>query len=589
MGSITFSGLASGMDTTAWVEELVKIKKAQRYDKLVAKQTVAENKQKAVSTVQSSFTSLRSSLEKITDSALGGSFDLFSKTKATSSSSNIVTATSTAGALTGDYTISVKQLASATKAKSSASALAVNGNTKLSTLSDEVKNLEEGDSASFSVYLDGVKHSVDVNADSTINDVMDSLKALGVNAELKDGKVSVLSQDGKNVVLGSNSDSVDITKAFSLLKNSETGAYESFETLSVANSKSKIADVLGDGVLGADGKGSFKIGGADGVEFEINADTTFEDLIKEINEKSSSTGVKAEFDSKNAQLVLTATTNGSFNINIEKGEGSFTDLMGYTKTNDDGTVALNDQELGSFAIFTLNGETRLSSSNTITSDISGVENVTFNLKGVSDDETPTSTVSISKDADDLVSAVKSWIEQYNKTLDVVDEQTGSDGALSGDSSLESLRRSVRTSASAKQTGAGDYTLLAQLGISTGAASNDLSKLTDHLELDESKLKEALEKDPEGVKALLVGGKNNKGILSNMEDIVDESLKSTGYFTTKNNTLDKEKTNLSNSATAENTRVEAYQARLEKQFQAMETMVSKLQSAYSSALSQMGLS
>ena len=99
--TITFTGLASGMDTTAWVEELVKIKKAKKYDKLVAKQETVGNQQKAVSTVQSQFSSLRTSLEKITDSTLGGAFDLFAKTKTTSSSSDIVTATSTSGAIKG--------------------------------------------------------------------------------------------------------------------------------------------------------------------------------------------------------------------------------------------------------------------------------------------------------------------------------------------------------------------------------------------------------------------------------------------------------------------------------------------------------
>ena len=75
----------------------------------------------------------------------------------------------------------------------------------------------------------------------------------------------------------------------------------------------------------------------------------------------------------------------------------------------------------------------------------------------------------------------------------------------------------------------------------------------------------------------------------MENIVDESLKSTGYFTTRNNSLDRENTNIKSSASAENTKVNAYQARLQAQFQAMENMISKMQSAYSSAMSQMGLS
>lgn len=580
--SITFTGLASGMDTTAWVEELVKIKKANRYDKLVAKQEVVGNKQKAVSTVQSQFTSLRTSLEKITDSTLGGAFDLFAKTKATSSSSDIVSATSSSGAVKGSYKLSVKQLASATKALSDASALAVNGNTKFSTLSDEVAKLSDGETATSSIYVNGQKAQIELTNEDTIDTVLEKLNNIdGVNASLTDGKISISGENGASVTLGSNSDDVNLTKAFSLLKNSETGAYDSFETLSIATSKDKIADILG-----ADAKGTFKIGGQ---EFTIDDDTTFESLIKDINDKSSKSGVSAEFDGTNGQLVFKATTNGSFNINIEKGTSSFTDLMGYTQTNEDGTVALKDQELGSFAIFTLNGETRMSSSNTISSDISGIEGVTFNLKGVSDDENPTTTITVDQDTEDLVSALKGWIEQYNKTLDMVDEQTASDGTLSGESTLENLRRSIRSGASAKQSGAGEYSLLAQIGISTGEASTDLSKLTDHLELDESKLKEALEKDPEGVKALLVGGKNNSGILTNMETTVDDSLKSTGYFTTRNNSLDKENTNLKSSATAENTKIEAYQARLQAQFQAMETMISKMQSAYSSALSQMGLS
>ena len=573
MSSITFTGLASGMDTTAWVEELVKIKKANRYDKLVAKQETLTAKQKAVSTVQSSFTSLRTSLEKITDSSLGGAFDLFSKTKATSSVDSIATATSSAGAAKASYTLSVKQLASATKASSSASALAINENTSMASLSDEVAKLADGETASFSVYVDGEKQSISVGKDDTVKSVLDKLNEKGLTAELKDGKISI---SGDNVVVGSNSDTLNITKAFSLLKNSETGAYESYETKTIATSKDKIADILG-----ADAKGTFKIGGA---EFTIDDDTTFDSLIKEINSKSDEAGVKAEFDSNNGQLVFTATTNGSFNINIEKGTSSFTDKMGFTNGS-----KLNDQKLGSFAIFTINGENLMASSNTISSDVTGIENVTFNLKGVSTDEKTSTTIKVGTDSDDLVSAVKSWIEQYNKTLDLVDEQTASGATLSGESSLESLRRSVRTSASAKQSGAGEYSLLAQIGISTGKASTDLSKLTDHLELDEAKLIKALEEDPESVKALLVGGENNKGILTNMEDIVDESLKSTGYFTTRNNSLDRENTNIKSSASAENTKVKAYQARLQAQFQAMENMISKMQSAYSSAMSQMGLS
>ena len=76
--TITFSGLASGMDTSSWVEALVNVKK-ETLNQLTSKQTKYNTQQTALSSVQSSFSALRTKIEKITDSKFGGSFDLFAK------------------------------------------------------------------------------------------------------------------------------------------------------------------------------------------------------------------------------------------------------------------------------------------------------------------------------------------------------------------------------------------------------------------------------------------------------------------------------------------------------------------------------
>lgn len=573
--TITFSGLASGMDTSSWVEALVNVKKT-TLNNLTAKQEKLTSQQMAVSTVQSSFNTLRTKIEKITDSKFGGSFDLFSKTKTSSTDDKFVSAKSVSGAATGSYELSVKQLASSTVARSDMAALSLKGSSLMSSISDEVANLEDEETVSFSIYTDGVKQTVNVNKESTVDSVLADINNIaGVNASITDGKISISADEGVNLVLGSSTDSLNLAKDFALVAD-ETGSYNSFHTLSIATSSDKISDVLGETALG-----TFTIGNA---EFTIDEDTTFDDLISEINGNSDA-GVKAEFDKTTAQISFTADIKGSFNINIEKGTSDFSDLLGFTSTDgESGTTSLNSQELGSFAIFSIDGETKIASSNSITSDISGVKGVTFNLNKVSDEDNPTTTIKVGQDTADLVAAIKEFVEKYNSTLDLIDEKTATDADLYGDTTLNSIRSSIRNTSTAKDAGASVYTMLSQIGISTGSATSDISKLSDHLEFDEKQFLSAFEENPEAVKDLLIGGSDNKGVLSKMEATIEQALDSKGYFTSRNNSIDRQITSLKTSISNENTKIDAYQARLEKQFQNLESMISSFQSSYNSVLS-----
>ena len=78
MGEITFSGLASGMDTSSWIKALVSIKQ-QSVTKLQKSKSTVETSSNVLSTIKSKVTTLRSSIEKFTDAKFGSSFDLFSK------------------------------------------------------------------------------------------------------------------------------------------------------------------------------------------------------------------------------------------------------------------------------------------------------------------------------------------------------------------------------------------------------------------------------------------------------------------------------------------------------------------------------
>ena len=77
--SISFSGLASGLDTSSWVESLVALKKA-KVTTLEEEKKEVQSLQKTLTQIKSFFSSFRSMLEKVTDAKFGiASMDLFAQ------------------------------------------------------------------------------------------------------------------------------------------------------------------------------------------------------------------------------------------------------------------------------------------------------------------------------------------------------------------------------------------------------------------------------------------------------------------------------------------------------------------------------
>lgn len=577
MGEITFSGLASGMDTSSWINALVSIKQ-QSVTKLQNSKSTVETSSKVLSAIKSKMTTLRSSIEKFTDAKFGSSFDLFSKNKVTTSKDSVVTANVTADAAKQNYDVIVNKLATATKATSNlGSSALINGDTKFADLAGG-----KAKTGSLSLYVDGEKKEINIEDGDTVDDILNKIVDAGqdnVNATVQDGKIVISGNNGKDVVLGASSDESNFVKVMGLVKNSDTGSYESSSKISSINTSSKIMEAFGG--LEA---GTFKIGNA---EFTINENTTVKDLISKVN-SSDDAGVTAYWDAAKSELVFTSKTEGAFNINIEKGTSNFTDLFGFTETKN-GVTKLKEQQLGDYAELTVNGTTVISSSNTVTSEISGIEGLTLTLNSVSKaDESGTinpSTVKVEQDSDALLDAAKSFVKAYNEAIANIDDNTSYGDALYGDSSLTSLRSNLRRTATAS-IDEGTMKLLSDIGISTGKASNTTSTSTvNTLQIDEDKFKEALAKNPEAVKSLLVG--DNKGtstsggVMNKLEKIVEDSLEvSTGYFDAKSKSLRSKVKTLENSITSAQTKVDAYKARLEKQFSNMEQIISSIQASYS---------
>ena len=99
--SISFSGLASGLDTTSWITSLTQLRQAKVVKFEEQKQEVVAA-QSTLQSIRSIFTSFRASLEKITDSKFKVSnMDIFSKKLAAVSNAAILSATAKSNAAEG--------------------------------------------------------------------------------------------------------------------------------------------------------------------------------------------------------------------------------------------------------------------------------------------------------------------------------------------------------------------------------------------------------------------------------------------------------------------------------------------------------
>ncbi len=581
MGQISFTGLASGMDTSSWIEALVSVKQ-KSVTTLKTKQTSTEKAKSVLDTVKSSVSSLRSSVEKLTDSKFGGNFDLFAKNAVTSSNSSVVTATATPDAARQSLDIVVNQLATSTTATSTYNSK-INDETVFNKLASG--NAKEG---KFSVFVDGKKSDIEIEEDENLGSIISKLNSIeGVNASISDGKVQISAEGGKEIVIGSASDEANFASVLGLVKDSETGDYESYTSVSAINTSDKLVDIFGESV-----KGTFNIGNQ---EFTIDENTSLKSLIGSINGKADS-GVNAYWDASAGTLVLKSKTDGAFNINIEAVTSNLTDVLGFTSSVFDeeegvysSSLVQSTQKLGDYAKLNINGTDIISSSNTVTSDISGIDGLTLTLKSVTTENEEgvreSTTISVAQDTDALLGAVKSFIDSYNKTIDTIDSKTAKDGALYGDTSLTSIRNNLRRTAMSPIESS-DLKMLANIGITTGSATNSTdTSSVNKLQLDEEKFKSVLSENPEAVKQLLLGDNkgndNSGGILNSIEKITESALDSTsGYFETKTKSYDSQIDSLKRSITSAQSKVDAYRERLQKQFNNMEQIISSIQSSYS---------
>ncbi len=610
----TITGVGSGFDIDGWISQLVSAKETSLLTPLQTKLTTLQNKSTALDELKGKYSTLQSALQTFTKTIYDSSSDMWCNTTINSSNSAYATATSSGNVASANIELQIEQIATATSAKS------VNS---LGTISKEnienakFTNLANGQATAgnFTMFLNGKEYEIEIESNDTVKDVMDKIYNASegkIQASVDDsGNFSIKAykeetgSDGTNsftvdesavLSLGSSSDKSNLAAALKLHNTEGTYSYTSSYPVSTVNTKAAMASAESglSGIKFFDENGNPATKGTitiNGVDFEIDENTSLNTLISRINGNSEA-NVKASYDSLTNKLILTSTETGQNNISLTESGTNLLNVLGFTTgEGEDEVLAQGSQTLGQNAIVYINGNKVISASNTITGESSGIANLSITVKKPTSDysnnkdDEKNITLDIQPDYTKVKEALTKFVDAYNDVVTTTKSMSGSEGAIGHDSTLNSILSSVRGLTSDVSDNEGMYTMLAQIGIS--ASSADTTKLS----IDEKKLDEALSQNFDSVKLLLSDGYTSKTdnglfdkLLADINSVLDVE---SGYFSQKSTSLQSQITTVNDRIERANTTLANYEARITKQFNAMDSTISSLSAQLSAFQSYLG--
>lgn len=217
------------------------------------------------------------------------------------------------------------------------------------------------------------------------------------------------------------------------------------------------------------------------------------------------------------------------------------------------------------------------------------------------------TLTTKTDTDNMVNKIKEFVETYNGLIESLNsqirekkhrdftpltdeqkkdmsekeieawEEKAKSGLLRSDSIIQSVLGNMRTDMYSKTSGSStEFDMLFKIGITTSSKTSENGKL----EIDEDKLRAAIEKDPDAVYEMFTGPAGNPGIADRLQKSIKTATiaieKKAGKADSVNNTF-----NLGLRLNDTETRITAWKTKLAnieqrywKQFGAMESAINK---------------
>ncbi|KAF0825135.1 flagellar filament capping protein FliD [Cytobacillus firmus] len=349
--------------------------------------------------------------------------------------------------------------------------------------------------------------------------------------------------------------------------------------------------------------------------FNFKAGDSFESILTKISK--SDLGVTAFYDEYADKVTMTRTETGDYNANVYNADGTLA-------TRNTEMSFLNDPFLknilqlhgrneagGEDAKFTINGLDTGRHTNDFT-----LNGVTFTLKETFNDASPV-TIGMSTDTEKVFENIKGFIDKYNETIEKINKKIGEDryrdftplnseqkeamsekevelweekaksGLLRRDQTLMNVLDKMRVDfyGAVDFEGSDQFKQLTAIGITT---TNLYNVNKGKLEIDEEKLKAAINEDPEAVYQIFAADgetSSKKGIARRLRESLTtaiQNIEETAGSETKNQyTIGKNLDDLTERMTSFESRLKQYEDQYYKQFTAMEQAVQKMnqQSAY----------
>lgn len=371
---------------------------------------------------------------------------------------------------------------------------------------------------------------------------------------------------------------------FSADNNAAAGSY-SLEITSLATAQKLVTQqdyVISEGTLEfSDADGSFT------VTLDGNNNASIEDVRDAINNADDNIGVTATILVVNGdkRLVFSTDETGAANELTITGTTTTTDPAGdldiYDYNSGTATPNASDPNKGDVAgyydqviaaadaVFSVDGQSMTSATNTVT-DV--IPDATITLK----DENPGEpiTLSISENSSAIKNQISTLVDGYNELITLINQQTSYNsetnaaGALLGDSLVNNLQSQIRNALTSRITNSSsNYTSLSSIGITTEADGT--------FKLDSDKLDTALKDDYAGVTTLFSG--EDIGVAQKVDTILENYLKSSGTFDSRTDSINNKLEGLTDERAKLDYKSAKLEARLFKQFNAMDLLVNQLNS------------
>lgn len=509
---LRLSGMASGLDTDSIVKQMVSADQT-KIDKVKQDRDLLEWKRDDYRTITNLLRGFNDEYFDILKPQTNmRSSSSYNKYTVTSSDDDVVTATGTTGVTSLTHKISDITMATAAAESSDSQVSVIKSGTDVA----DIVVGADGKTFNFSLQYNGVKKDISLNLSAnttyTAADIA-SLMDTQIEGLFKDGSgnniVDVVNDNGKLKFTTSNvpansENMLTITSADSNFLSSLGLEAGQSNRLSINNTMAQINNKLGGGAF------TFGNVNINGTSIEIKAEDTLSTFLSKVN--ASNAGVTMSYSSLTDKFTITSKVTGADQT---------------VKLNDNGTNFFSKLQItypaegvtGTNAKFTLDGVAGVErSTNTFS-----VDGVTYTLKQNTDGVTGLDqeyTLTLSQDTQTTYDNIKKFIDKYNEVLTTLNtklsekrdksylpltadqresmsddditkwEAKAKTGLLRNDSILSGVVSQLRRAFTDKV----DSLDLASIGIETGSYETKGLIIIK----DETKLKQAIQNNPEGV-------------------------------------------------------------------------------------------